>query len=157
MFCNHKSNGCFRCYLVYTWNIHDHVNVYRCDFIPRCIWRLILFLEFYWEGIGLKYIWKRIIKYTFYRIGHDLILFTGVESGDIGPKFGFNSNDNGYLKLSNVRIPRENMLMRYSKVRTPMRLFNQIMGKMGFGGAWGPFIECSFIECYILRERHSSL
>ncbi|XP_011443813.3 peroxisomal acyl-coenzyme A oxidase 1 [Magallana gigas] len=40
----------------------------------------------------------------------------GVESGDIGPKFGFNSNDNGYLKLSNVRIPRENMLMRHSKV-----------------------------------------
>lgn len=98
-------------------------------FYPRCIWRLILFLEFYWEGIGLKYIRKRNIKYTSYRIGHDLILFTGVESGDIGPKFGFNSNDNGYLKLSNVRIPRENMLMRYSKVRTPMRLFNQLMGE----------------------------
>nr|XP_022336079.1 peroxisomal acyl-coenzyme A oxidase 1-like isoform X1 [Crassostrea virginica]XP_022336087.1 peroxisomal acyl-coenzyme A oxidase 1-like isoform X1 [Crassostrea virginica] len=40
----------------------------------------------------------------------------GVESGDIGTKFGFGSNDNGYLKLTNARIPRENMLMRYSKV-----------------------------------------
>ncbi|XP_033727591.1 peroxisomal acyl-coenzyme A oxidase 1-like [Pecten maximus] len=40
----------------------------------------------------------------------------GVELGDIGPKFGYNSNDNGYLILKNVRIPRENMLMRYSQV-----------------------------------------
>ncbi|XP_060068145.1 peroxisomal acyl-coenzyme A oxidase 1-like [Ylistrum balloti] len=40
----------------------------------------------------------------------------GVELGDIGPKFGYGSNDNGYLILNNVRIPRENMLMRYSKV-----------------------------------------
>lgn len=37
----------------------------------------------------------------------------GVEVGDIGPKFGFKAKDNGYLVLKNVRIPRENMLMRY--------------------------------------------
>ncbi|XP_062581681.1 peroxisomal acyl-coenzyme A oxidase 1-like [Saccostrea cucullata] len=43
-------------------------------------------------------------------------LLPGVEAGDIGPKFGFNGNDNGFLRLDNVRIPRENMLMRYSKV-----------------------------------------
>ncbi len=36
--------------------------------------------------------------------------------GDIGPKFGFDEVDNGYLKLENVRIPRENMLMKYAKV-----------------------------------------
>ncbi|XP_071134383.1 peroxisomal acyl-coenzyme A oxidase 1-like [Mytilus edulis] len=40
----------------------------------------------------------------------------GIENGVIGNKFGFGSNDNGYLKLNSVRIPRENMLMRYSKV-----------------------------------------
>lgn len=40
----------------------------------------------------------------------------GIEVGDIGPKFGYGTNDNGFLRLSNVRIPRENMLMRYSKV-----------------------------------------
>ncbi|CAG8766230.1 3260_t:CDS:10, partial [Racocetra persica] len=33
----------------------------------------------------------------------------GIEIGDIGPKYGYNYNDN-------VRIPRENMLMRFSKV-----------------------------------------
>lgn len=30
----------------------------------------------------------------------------GVECGDIGPKFGYGSKDNGYLIFSNLRIPR---------------------------------------------------
>ncbi|XP_060084929.1 peroxisomal acyl-coenzyme A oxidase 1-like [Ylistrum balloti] len=40
----------------------------------------------------------------------------GIEVGDIGPKFGFNENDNGYLRFHHVRIPRDHMLMRYAKV-----------------------------------------
>jgi acyl-CoA oxidase len=40
----------------------------------------------------------------------------GVEVGDIGPKYGFNAKDNGHLKMTNVRIPREHMLMKFSKV-----------------------------------------
>lgn len=40
----------------------------------------------------------------------------GVVVGDIGPKFGFDEVDNGFLKLDNIRIPRENMLMKYAKV-----------------------------------------
>jgi acyl-CoA oxidase len=40
----------------------------------------------------------------------------GIEMGDIGPKVGFNSLDNGYAVFHNVRIPRRNMLMRYAKV-----------------------------------------
>ncbi|XP_067860478.1 peroxisomal acyl-coenzyme A oxidase 1 isoform X2 [Heptranchias perlo] len=40
----------------------------------------------------------------------------GVVVGDIGPKFGYDEVDNGYLKLENVGVPRENMLMRYAKV-----------------------------------------
>lgn len=43
--------------------------------------------------------------------------------GDIGTKFGFNSIDNGFLHLNNVRIPQENMLMKHSQVSfTCMRL-----------------------------------
>ncbi|MCI4375780.1 hypothetical protein PGIGA_G00113130 [Pangasianodon gigas] len=41
----------------------------------------------------------------------------GVVVGDIGPKFGFDEVDNGFLKLDNIRIPRENMLMKYAKVQ----------------------------------------
>lgn len=40
----------------------------------------------------------------------------GIVVGDIGPKFGFSEVDNGFLKLENVRIPLDNMLMKYAKV-----------------------------------------
>eukprot|EP00644_Phytophthora_capsici_P001758 jgi/Phyca11/6747/fgenesh1_pm.PHYCAscaffold_14_\ len=40
----------------------------------------------------------------------------GIEVGDIGPKVGFNAIDNGYCAFHKIRIPRENMMMRYAKV-----------------------------------------
>lgn len=46
----------------------------------------------------------------------DHMPLAGIEMGDIGPKVGFNSLDNGYAVFSNVRIPRRNMLMKYAKV-----------------------------------------
>ncbi|KAJ0115615.1 cyloxidase [Diaporthe amygdali] len=39
-----------------------------------------------------------------------------VHIGDIGPKFGFNTMDNGFLLLNNVKVPHVNMLSRFSKV-----------------------------------------
>lgn len=41
----------------------------------------------------------------------------GITVGDIGPKFGYDEMDNGYLKMDNFRIPRENMLMKYAQVK----------------------------------------
>ncbi|KAM4023059.1 peroxisomal acyl-coenzyme A oxidase 2-like [Anomaloglossus baeobatrachus] len=40
----------------------------------------------------------------------------GISVGDIGPKMSFDHIDNGYLIMRNIRIPRENMLCRYSQV-----------------------------------------
>lgn len=40
----------------------------------------------------------------------------GVYVGDIGPKFGYNTMDNGYLLLNQVKIPHVNMLARFSRV-----------------------------------------
>jgi len=40
----------------------------------------------------------------------------GVETGDIGPKIGYNNMDNGFAKFNNVRIPRRNMAMRFATV-----------------------------------------
>ena len=37
----------------------------------------------------------------------------GIECGDIGPKFGYNTKDNGYMIFNNVRIPRKNMMRRF--------------------------------------------
>jgi len=38
----------------------------------------------------------------------------GVKVGDIGPKFGYNSKDNGWMMFDQVRVPRFNMLCRYA-------------------------------------------
>ena len=37
----------------------------------------------------------------------------GVNVGDIGQKFGLNLSDNGYLALNKVKVPLENLMMRY--------------------------------------------
>ncbi|KAK2737774.1 fatty-acyl coenzyme A oxidase [Myotisia sp. PD_48] len=39
-----------------------------------------------------------------------------VHVGDIGPKFGYNTMDNGFLLFNNLKIPHVNMLSRYSGV-----------------------------------------
>lgn len=39
-----------------------------------------------------------------------------VHVGDIGPKFGYNTMDNGFLLLNKVEIPHVNMMARYSRV-----------------------------------------
>ncbi|KAK8079463.1 Acyl-coenzyme A oxidase [Apiospora hydei] len=39
-----------------------------------------------------------------------------VHVGDIGPKFGFNTMDNGFLLLNQLKIPHINMLARFSRV-----------------------------------------
>ena len=40
----------------------------------------------------------------------------GVAVGDIGPKMGYNGVDNGYLRFDHVRVPRDSLLQKYSKV-----------------------------------------
>ncbi|CAH1225068.1 ACOX1 [Branchiostoma lanceolatum] len=40
----------------------------------------------------------------------------GIIIGDIGPKYGCNDGDNGFLRFHQVRIPRDNMLMRFAQV-----------------------------------------
>ena len=40
----------------------------------------------------------------------------GIDVGDIGPKFGINGIDNGYLNFANVIIPKNSMLSRYASI-----------------------------------------
>ncbi|OMJ24811.1 Peroxisomal acyl-coenzyme A oxidase 1 [Smittium culicis] len=40
----------------------------------------------------------------------------GVNVGDIGPKLGFNTMDNGFLNFDKVRVPRFNLLQKYINV-----------------------------------------
>lgn len=40
----------------------------------------------------------------------------GVTVGDIGPKFGYNGVDNGFLRFDHVRLPRDHLLMKNAQV-----------------------------------------
>ncbi|KAL0091093.1 acyl-CoA dehydrogenase/oxidase C-terminal [Phycomyces blakesleeanus] len=59
----------------------------------------------------------------------------GVTVGDIGPKAygGFATVDNGYAMFDNVRIPRENMLMRFSHVTREGLYIPPIHDKLSYG------------------------
>jgi acyl-CoA oxidase len=48
----------------------------------------------------------------------DMSPLVNIQVGDIGSKAfgGFSSSDNGFVRFNKVRIPRENMLQRYSRV-----------------------------------------
>eukprot|EP00027_Filamoeba_sp_ATCC50430_P018281 CAMPEP_0168573926 /NCGR_PEP_ID=MMETSP0413-20121227/18799_1 /TAXON_ID=136452 /ORGANISM="Filamoeba nolandi, Strain NC-AS-23-1" /LENGTH=111 /DNA_ID=CAMNT_0008607217 /DNA_START=137 /DNA_END=469 /DNA_ORIENTATION=+ len=49
----------------------------------------------------------------------------GITVGDIGPKFGFNAVDNGFLKFDHIRIPRDQMLMRFAAVTPDGKFMKQ--------------------------------
>lgn len=40
----------------------------------------------------------------------------GIEVGDIGPKYGYFTKDNGYLSFTDFRIPRSALLARYTSI-----------------------------------------
>jgi len=40
----------------------------------------------------------------------------GVKVGDLGPKQGYDSKDNGWMMMDNIRVPRTNMLCRFAYV-----------------------------------------
>jgi hypothetical protein len=65
----------------------------------------------------------------------------GVTVGDIGPKLGTDSNDNGYLRLNHVRVPRDHMLMGFAKVR------HQPPANACWPTGW-----CSLTEVFLLMQ-----
>jgi len=43
-------------------------------------------------------------------------LLPGIESGDIGPKIGFNSKDNGFMRFTGLRAPKIALLSKYIQI-----------------------------------------
>ncbi|KAG0003248.1 Acyl-coenzyme A oxidase (Acyl-CoA oxidase) [Entomortierella chlamydospora] len=64
----------------------------------------------------------------------DHTLLPGVFIKDMGPKQGAISMDNGYARFDHVRIPRENMLMRFSQVSRDGVYSKPIHPKLAYGG-----------------------
>ncbi|KAI9259370.1 acyl-CoA dehydrogenase/oxidase [Sporodiniella umbellata] len=65
----------------------------------------------------------------------DLTPLPGVTVGDIGPKAygGFAGVDNGFVLFDQVRIPRENMLMRFSQVNRQGDYQAPVHSKLSYG------------------------
>ena len=57
----------------------------------------------------------------------------GIIVGDIGPKFGYEEADNGFLKFDHVRIPRENLLMRFARVEPDGTYVRPKSEKLSYG------------------------
>ncbi|CAO3600416.1 unnamed protein product [Absidia cylindrospora] len=59
----------------------------------------------------------------------------GVKVGDIGPKAygGFSTVDNGFALFDHVRIPRENMLMRFAQVTRNGEYIRPVHDKLSYG------------------------
>eukprot|EP00897_Mesotaenium_endlicherianum_P001166 jgi/Mesen1/1104/ME000123S00271 len=57
----------------------------------------------------------------------------GVTVGDMGPKFGYNTMDNGLLRLDRVRVPRDHMLMRYAQVSKEGQFRRNGHAKIAYG------------------------
>uniref|UniRef100_A0A915MIC2 Uncharacterized protein n=1 Tax=Meloidogyne javanica TaxID=6303 RepID=A0A915MIC2_MELJA len=56
----------------------------------------------------------------------------GITLGDIGPKLGTPSNDNGFLRFENYRIPRKHMLMKHAKVLPSGEYAPPLHAKVGY-------------------------
>ncbi|XP_037347341.1 peroxisomal acyl-coenzyme A oxidase 1 isoform X2 [Talpa occidentalis] len=74
----------------------------------------------------------------------------GITIGDIGPKFGFDEIDNGYLKMANYRIPRENMLMKYAQVKPDGTYVKPPSKKLTYG-------TMVFVRSFLVGEAARSL
>lgn len=58
----------------------------------------------------------------------------GVTVGDIGPKFGYETMDNGFLRFDQFRIPRVNMVMKNAKVERDGRFVkSSTSSKLAYG------------------------
>lgn len=74
----------------------------------------------------------------------------GIEVGDIGPKIGYHTKDNGYLFLHNVRIPRANMLQRFIQVSKKGKISIRGDPKVGYATMMEirRFISCIVPKLY---------
>ena len=84
-------------------------------------------------------------------------LYPGIDCGDIGAKLGLGIMDNGYLRMKDYEIPRENLLMKFIKVEEDGKV--TITGdknavKIGYGGMLGLRV---WLSGHFLREGFKSL
>jgi acyl-CoA oxidase len=68
---------------------------------------------------------------------HDHTLKPGIALGDIGKKMGRDGIDNGWIQFSQVRIPRQFMLMKYAKVDRQGNVTQPPLAQLAYGALIG--------------------
>ena len=77
---------------------------------------------------------------------------SGIKIGDIGTKLGMKTYNNGFLALENVRIPREQMLMKNSKVLEVSNTYlSAILSTFIFNFNFQTNVKLTELSWYILR------
>lgn len=76
----------------------------------------------------------------------------GVTVGEIGPRLGLNSNDNGFLLFKNYRIPRKNMLMKFSQVLEDGTYVKPQSDKLAYGTMMFVRVAICFDTCRQLQK-----
>eukprot|EP00571_Detonula_confervacea_P013685 CAMPEP_0172306684 /NCGR_PEP_ID=MMETSP1058-20130122/7706_1 /TAXON_ID=83371 /ORGANISM="Detonula confervacea, Strain CCMP 353" /LENGTH=786 /DNA_ID=CAMNT_0013018651 /DNA_START=700 /DNA_END=3060 /DNA_ORIENTATION=+ len=83
----------------------------------------------------------------------------GVETGDIGPKIGYNNMDNGFAKFDHVKIPRRNMAMRFASV-DEMGNYGKVVAEGGASSDAASkvaYITMMQVRAYIIHSSNEAL
>ncbi|XP_069177751.1 peroxisomal acyl-coenzyme A oxidase 1-like isoform X1 [Procambarus clarkii] len=87
----------------------------------------------------------------------------GITVGEIGPRMGMNTNDIGFLKFDNYRIPRSNMLMKNSQVLEDGTYVKPVHSKLNYGtmmyARTGIILDaCKELQCAVtIATRYSAV
>ena len=81
-------------------------------------------------------------------------IMPGIECGDIGPKLGYNSMDNGYARFTHVTLQREDMLSGFAQV-APDGTYSKQVGaeKLAYGIMLD--VRCRIVSNSALRPRRA--
>lgn len=83
-------------------------------------------------------------------------LLPGVETGDIGPKLGYNTMDNGFARFNRVVVPRRNMLMRFAQVDSHGR-YSKRTASGGDAAERIAYITMMQVRAHIVNEAGKNL
>lgn len=82
----------------------------------------------------------------------DFTLKPGIAIGDIGKKMGRDGVDNGWIQYTNVRIPRQFMLMRYAKIDNKGVVTEPPLAQLSYGALIGGRVAMT-LDSYQVSKR----
>lgn len=82
----------------------------------------------------------------------DFTLKSGIAIGDIGKKMGRDGIDNGWIQYTNVRIPRQFMLMKYAKVDANGVVTEPPLAQLAYGALIGGRVSMA-VDSYHFSKR----